>query len=59
MADKRAIIDGEDRLHRVIVCDVRAASLGVRPGLGSHRRCRGRGSVLRVLRTRMLSNRSC
>jgi len=33
--------------------------VGVRPGLGSHRRCRGRGSVLRVLRTRMLSNRSC
>ena len=29
-----AIIDGEDRLHRVLVCDARASAFGVRPGLG-------------------------
>jgi protein ImuB len=29
-----AIIDGEDRLQRVVVCDERAAALGVRSGLG-------------------------
>jgi protein ImuB len=29
-----AVVDGEDRLRRVLACDDRAVALGVRPGLG-------------------------